>query len=118
MLGDRFRPLYGVSLFLQNERSNRIHRNWFSSPLRGISISTISTTIEYREVTTFSSPLRGISISTDKEERVIVGEAFSSPLRGISISTTITILLHIIKNVFVPSTGYLYFYHMASAHNQ
>ena len=36
----------------------------------------------------FSSPLRGISISTIDKQRIQWYNMFSSPLRGISISTT------------------------------
>ena len=58
-----FRPLCGVSLFLRWDGEEKIIQMKFSSPLRGISIST-QVLIAYTRVATFSSPLRGISIST------------------------------------------------------
>ena len=56
----------------------------FSSPLRGISISTpydYSTVNRFNE---FSSPLRGISISTDGTEDTFNCDSFR-PLYGVSL---------------------------------
>ena len=84
----------------------------FSSPLRGISISTLKNMRRSEDTEQFSSPLRGISISTVYLNKVYPNEMIGfRPLFGVSLFLpTITILLHIIKNVFVPSSGYLYFY--------
>ena len=64
----------------------------------------------YTRATLFSSPLRGISISTMTVMCINTVNVFSSPLRGISISTQSNKNVWLYINVFVPSTGYLYFY--------
>ena len=84
-----FRPLFGVSLFLLKGLQNwNVSNGKFSSPLRGISISTVTRKTGEDFSYMFSSPLRGISISTLAKKFGIENRIkFSSPLRGISIST-------------------------------
>ena len=116
-----FRPLFGVSLFLLSNFAFPKFRTklfvpssgylyfylhetelWyllgaFSSPLRGISISTGKDLINERFNSMFSSPLRGISISTQIRNVRRKGEnMFSSPLRSISISTVTMHLLVVV----------------------
>ncbi len=113
-----FRPLYGVSLFLPLDRIRYDIDGEFSSPLRGISISTMKNTLAINFLK-FSSPLRGISISTDRRTYERNFSRFSSPLRGISISTArSTDVLKKMESVFVPSTGYLYFYIITRNYSQ
>ena len=83
----------------------------FSSPPRGIYISTRSKDALIELLNKFSSPPRGIYISTRIPENLnIYKHLFSSPPRGIYIST-ISNTPHINRSVvLVPSTGNLYIY--------
>ena len=79
-----FRPLYGVSLFLLQANALKAFGFVFSSPLRGISISTQYSILLHRQKL-FSSPLRGISISTSYEGLIIKAETSFRPLYGVSL---------------------------------
>ena len=89
-----FRPLFGVSLFLLSNFAFPKFRTKLFVPSSGYLYFYLHETELWYLLGAFSSPLRGISISTGKDlinERF--NSMFSSPLRGISISTISELLL-------------------------
>ena len=82
-----FRPLYGVSLFLLGRKEIQTKRNSVFVPSTGYLYFYSICDNYIADRTMFSSPLRGISISTIDKQRIQWYNMFSSPLRGISIST-------------------------------
>ena len=86
-----FRPLFGVSLFLLYGFHHEAHSNMFSSPLRGISISTDINMCMGNWKHCFR-PLYGVSLFLQRLCKSI----------------------DVLQSVFVPSTGYLYFYAMVN----
>ena len=82
-----FRPLFGVSLFLHHRLFHQAFQIMFSSPLRGISIST-ETLRTLRNLLKRFRPLYGVSLFLQNNAMTFVEDS----------------------KVFVPSTGYLYFY--------
>ena len=82
----------------------------FSSPPRGSYISTIMFAV-FERYEEFSSPPRGSYISTKLPVLNIAERKSFRPLHGDLIFLQLsTFLYHLLKPVFVPSTGILYFY--------
>ena len=116
---DRFRidakfvfvPSTGYLYFYGNFRRYNKLSNTFSSPLRGISISTTLGKDTDEFLKAFSSPLRGISISTCQVKTVSKPHNSFRPLYGVSLFLLDNEVVTMEQlEVFVPSTGYLYFY--------
>ena len=108
-----FRPLFGVSLFLLYGFHHEAHSNMFSSPLRGISISTDINMCMGNWKHCFR-PLYGVSLFLLSMIFII------SPYQSVFVPSSGYLYFYTPKRftwneksehlVFVPSTGYLYFY--------
>ena len=129
-----FVPSTGYLYFYLDKTNKTPYQVSFSSPLRGISISTMDTQQLQCDISVFVPSTGYLYFYFITSFKTSMENMFSSPLRGISISTIIffmflfllirfrplygvSLFLHKIhelgtfyNEVFVPSTGYLYFY--------
>ena len=99
-----FRPIFGVSLFLLNIVNGQIYSKSFSSPLRGISISTLQKRL-WSLLVVFSSPLRGISISTNIYINDPEARKRFRPLFGVSLFLQCGFDMYKCKKCFRPLFG-------------